>query len=646
MNSLGKLFDKDGILEQSIEGFRFRPQQLEMAEAVSGTLEEGGVLVCEAGTGTGKTFAYLLPALLSERKVVISTGTKNLQDQLFRRDLPRIRELAGRGIKAALLKGRSNYLCINRMQSAGFDTRASVPVIADMLEQVRAWAGKTRHGDIAELTGIPEDAAVWPLVTSTTDNCLGQECPDYEGCHLVEARRAAQEADLVVVNHHLLCADFALKDEGFGELLPSTDAFIVDEAHQLPDVANQFFGLSVSTRQLQELTRDTRVAWRQAAMKQSGIPDACDLLDRAVRDFRLLLGMSERRAAWKELQQDERQVAALDLFIERLQGLASALESAEGSDKALDGALERSRQLHAIAERIASDDDSNNVRWYETTRMGFRLSQTPLEIAEAFQKQMWHHAMAWVFTSATLAVGEDFSHFCNQLGLDEETRTEKWDSPFDYAQQALWYVPKGLVEPSHAEFVERVLKASLPVIEASGGKAFLLFTSYRALNRAAEILEEQELDYPLLVQGRAPKNELLNSFREAGNAVLLATGSFWEGVDVQGDALSVVIIDKLPFAAPGDPLMQARLDALKARGVNPFMQYQVPQAVIALKQGAGRLIRGSDDTGVLMVCDLRLLTKPYGKTFINAMPPFARTRELEEVRAFLEYKKDAQPAGN
>ena len=646
MNSLGKLFDKDGILEQSIEGFRFRPQQLEMAEAVSGTLEKGGVLVCEAGTGTGKTFAYLLPALLSERKVVISTGTKNLQDQLFRRDLPRIRELAGRGIRAALLKGRSNYLCINRMQSAGFDTRASVPVIADMLEQVRAWAGKTRHGDIAELTGIPEDAAVWPLVTSTTDNCLGQECPDYEGCHLVEARRAAQEADLVVVNHHLLCADFALKDEGFGELLPSTDAFIVDEAHQLPDVANQFFGLSVSTRQLQELTRDTRIAWRQAAMKQSGIPDACDLLDRAVRDFRLLLGMSERRAAWKELQQDERQVAALDLFIERLQGLASALESAEGSDKALDGALERSRQLHAIAERIASDDDSNNVRWYETTRMGFRLSQTPLEIAEAFQKQMWHHAMAWVFTSATLAVGEDFSHFCNQLGLDEETRTEKWDSPFDYAQQALWYVPKGLVEPSHAEFVERVLKASLPVIEASGGKAFLLFTSYRALNRAAEILEEQALDYPLLVQGRAPKNELLNSFREAGNAVLLATGSFWEGVDVQGDALSVVIIDKLPFAAPGDPLLQARLDALKARGVNPFMQYQVPQAVIALKQGAGRLIRGSDDTGVLMVCDLRLLTKPYGKTFINAMPPFARTRELDEVRAFLEHKKDAQPAGN
>ena len=279
MGRLGEFFGEGGILEESIEGYRFRPQQQDMAEAVSGTIEEGGVLVCEAGTGTGKTFAYLLPALLSERKVVISTGTKNLQDQLFRRDLPRIREFAGRGVKAALLKGRSNYLCVNRMQSAGFDNRASVPVIADMLEQVRSWAGKTRHGDIAELAGIPEDAAVWPLVTSTTDNCLGQECPDYAACHLVEARRAAQEADLVVVNHHLLCADFALRDEGFGELLPTTDAFIVDEAHQLPDVANNFFGLSISSRQLQELTRDTQIAWRQAAMKQSEIPDACDLLD-------------------------------------------------------------------------------------------------------------------------------------------------------------------------------------------------------------------------------------------------------------------------------------------------------------------------------------------------------------------------------
>ncbi|MEJ2310276.1 MAG: ATP-dependent DNA helicase [Gammaproteobacteria bacterium] len=646
MSRLGELFCENGILEQKIEGFRFRPQQQEMAEAVSQTLEDGGVLVCEAGTGTGKTFAYLLPALLSERKVVISTGTKNLQDQLYKRDLPRIRALAGKGVKAALLKGRSNYLCINRMNGAGFDNRASVPVIADMLEQVRSWAGKTRHGDIAELSGIPEDAAVWPLVTSTADNCLGQECPDHGACYLVEARRAAQEADIVVVNHHLLCADFALKDDGFGELLPMADAFIVDEAHQLPDTANHFFGLSVSARQLQELTRDTQIAWRQAAMKKSEVVEACETLDRAVRDFRLLLGMRERRVPWKELQDDERLQTALDEVIDRLQELASQLETLEGSDKGLDSCFERCRHLHSVAERIATDGDSNNVRWYETTRLGFRLSQTPLDIADAFQQQMWRHAQAWIFTSATLAVGEDFSHFCNQLGLDGETRTEKWDSPFDFGKQALWYVPKGLVEPRHDAFVDRVVQAALPVIEASGGKAFLLFTSYRALNRAAEILAEAGLDYPLLIQGSAPRNELLDRFREAGNAVLLATGSFWEGVDVQGDALSVVVIDKLPFAAPGDPLMQARLDALKARGANPFMQYQVPQAVIALKQGAGRLIRGVDDTGVLMVCDLRLLTKPYGKTFINAMPPFARTRDLDEVKQFFGQRTHATSAGH
>lgn len=646
MSSLVELFSRDGILEQQIEGFRFRPQQQEMAETVSQTLEEGGVLVCEAGTGTGKTFAYLLPALLSQRKVVISTGTKNLQDQLFKRDLPRIRELADRGIKAALLKGRSNYLCINRMNTANFDKRASVPVIADMLAEVRDWAGKTTHGDIAELSGIAEDASIWPLVTSTTDNCLGQECPDYNDCHLVEARRAAQEADIVVVNHHLLCADFALKDEGFGELLPMTDAFIVDEAHQLPDVANQFFGLSISARQFQELTRDTQIAWRQAAMKQSGIVEACETLDRAVRDFRLLLGMNERRAPWKELQEDLRQQKALDVVIEQLQELASQLEAVEGSEKGLDSALERCKHLHSVMERIACDEDSNNVRWYETTRLGFRLSQTPLDIADAFQKQMWRHAQSWIFTSATLAVADDFSHFCNQLGLDDKTRTEKWDSPFDYQKQALWYVPKGLVEPRHEEFVNRVVEAALPVIKASGGKAFMLFTSYRALNRAAAIIEEQALDYPLFIQGSAPKNELLDKFREAGNAVLLATGSFWEGVDVQGDALSVVVIDKLPFAAPGDPLMQARLDALKSRGVNPFMAYQVPQAVIALKQGAGRLIRGVEDTGVLMICDLRLLTKPYGKTFINAMPPFARTRDLDDVKQFFENRKDVQPVSH
>lgn len=636
MSRVTQLLKQGGDLEQSIGAFRYRPQQLEMAEAVSETLEDGGVLVCEAGTGTGKTFAYLIPALLSGRKVVISTGTKNLQDQLYKRDLPGIRELVGKPLKTALLKGRANYLCLQRMDSATFDRRAASPAMASMLEEVRKWAGQTQHGDISELSGIAEGSGVWPLVTSTIDNCLGQDCPDYDGCYLMEARRNAQEADLVVINHYLLCADFALKREGFGELLPMADAFIIDEAHQLPEIANQFFGISCSDRQLHELTRDMRIAYRQVKMKQAGLIDCADAVDKSSRDFRLLFGMDERRGAWSELQQDERLLPALDEMQSRLRELIQALKKVEGSDKALDSCHSRAKELAGVLKRIVKQDDNDDsIRWFEITRLGYRLSQTPLQIADAFQEQMQDHAPAWVFTSATLAVGDNFTHFMHQLGLGEESRTEKWDSPFDFQQQAMWYVPKGLVEPREKEFVKRVVDAALPVIQASGGRTFLLFTSYRALNEAADLLKEQ-LDYPLLIQGSMPKNELLEEFRNAGDAVLLGTGSFWEGVDVQGAALSVVVIDKLPFAAPGDPLLQARLDALKSQGRNPFMEHQVPQAVIALKQGAGRLIRGVDDTGVLMICDMRLLTKSYGKVFIDAMPPFSRSRELNEVTDFIE----------
>ena len=635
MSRVTQLLKQGGDLEKTIDGFRYRPQQLGMAEAVSETLQEGGVLVCEAGTGTGKTFAYLIPALLSGRKVVISTGTKNLQDQLYKRDLPGIRELVGKPLKTALLKGRANYLCLQRMDSATFDRRAASPAMASMLEEVRRWAGQTQHGDISELSGIAEGSAVWPLVTSTIDNCLGQDCPDYDSCYLFEARRNAQEADLVVINHYLLCADFALKQEGFGELLPMADAFIIDEAHQLPEIANQFFGISFSDRQLHELTRDMRIAYRQIKMKQVGLIDCADAVDKSSRDFRLLFGMDERRGAWSELQQDERLLPALDETQARLKELIDALKLVEGSDKALDSCRSRAKELAGVLKRIVNQDDNDDsIRWFEITRLGYRLSQTPLQIADAFQEQMHEHAPAWVFTSATLAVGDDFTHFMRQLGLGDDSRTEKWDSPFDFQQQAMWYVPKGLVEPREKEFVKRVVDAALPVIQASGGRTFMLFTSYRALNEAADLLKEQ-LDYPLLIQGSMPKNELLEEFREAGDAVLLGTGSFWEGVDVQGAALSVVIIDKLPFAAPGDPLLQARLEALKKQGRNPFMEHQVPQAVIALKQGAGRLIRGVDDTGVLMTCDMRLLTKPYGKVFIDAMPPFSRSRELAEVTDFI-----------
>ena len=626
----------DGTLARELPGFEFRIQQLGMAEAVAESIDDGGLLLTEAGTGTGKTFAYLVPALLSGRKIVISTGTRNLQDQLFLRDLPRIREALGLAVKIALLKGRSNYLCPHRLETAEGDPRGHTATTAGLLARIREWAARTRRGDVAELAGIPEDSPVWPLVTSTTDNCLGSDCPVLDRCYLAEARRQAQEADLVVVNHHLLCADFALKEEGFGELLPTADCFIVDEAHQLPDVANQFFGITLSARQLQELVRDTETEYRAVAGDLPSLIEATTALDKRVRDFRLLFGLDDRRGAWAELAVRPELIDALAQLQDALGTVSRHLQPLEGRSTGLDACVSRAGTLATLFERVMSDDPDGvpSVRWFETTRLGFRLSRTPLDISEPFRAQMERHGAGWIFTSATLAVGESFAHFQSQLGLDD-ARTAHWDSPFDYPKQALWYVPRGLPEPRSPEYTAAVVEHAVPVIEASAGRAFMLFTSHRALQEAARLIEGR-ISFPILVQGTAPRTELLERFRESGNAVLLGAGSFWEGVDVAGEALSCVIIDKLPFASPGDPVLQARLDAIRGRGGNPFMEYQVPQAVIALKQGAGRLIRTREDRGVLMTCDPRMLSKSYGRVFLGAMPPFGRTRDLSDVVAFFE----------
>ena len=625
----------DGLLSRTIEGFAHRPQQLEMAEAVSETLEQGSVLIAEAGTGTGKTFAYLVPALLAGQKVIISTGTRNLQDQLFLRDLPRLREAMASPVQVALLKGRANYLCIHRMETALLDDRGHSRENLRWLLKIRDWAGVTERGDIGELADVPEDAAIWPQVTSTTDNCLGQDCNAWSRCHLVEARRRAQEADVVVVNHHLLCADFAIKDDGFGELLPGADAFIIDEAHQLPEVASSFFGTTVSTRQILELTRDTEDEYHREAGDLPALPDQLDKVARSARDLRLAFGQAVRRGAWAEVETDAGITAALEDCGERLDGLRELLDTIEGRGKGLDSCLERcNKLLRNLDQLVSPEEGSEDIRWFETYLQSLRLNSTPLDVAEVFGMQMQRHPAAWIFTSATLAVGESFEHFQHQLGLFDAA-TRKWDSPFDYPEQALWFVPRGMPQPSDPGYTDAVVDLVLPILEASAGRAFLLFTSHRALRLAADRLRDR-IDLPLLIQGSAPKAELLERFVEHGNAVLLGTASFWEGVDVRGDALSVVVIDKLPFASPGDPVLQARLDAIKARGGNPFMQHQVPQAAIALKQGAGRLIRDPRDRGVLVLCDPRLLRKGYGQTFLDAMPAFARTRELEQVLTFFD----------
>ena len=619
-------------MARCVTGFTHRPQQEEMAERVAQTLEQGGVLITEAGTGTGKTFAYLVPALLSGRKVIISTGTKNLQDQLFHRDLPLVLDALALPTDMALLKGRSNYLCTHRMENTLTEGRLRSRELVDQLMRVQRWAGKSRTGDIAELSDIPEDAGIWPHVTSTSDNCLGAECPAFGSCHLVEARRRAQEADLVVINHHLLCADFALKEEGFGELLPAADCFIVDEAHQLPEVASNFFGTTVSGWQLLDLVRDTGTEYLREAGDLQEVPAAAAQLGKAVRDLRLVFGLDSRRGPWREVADDERVLSALERVRAAVGELTVSLEAVQGRGKGLDSCLARCRQIARDLDGLFETGDEAEIRWFETQRQSFRLNRTPLEIADLFQLQMQQYPGSWIFTSATLAVGDSFRHFQRQLGLDQ-AETARWESPFDYAHQALWFVPRGLPEPRAPDYTQAVVALAVPLLTASRGRAFLLFTSHRALREAADSLDGK-IDYPLLVQGSAPKSELLERFRRLGNAVLLGTASFWEGVDVRGEALSCVLIDKLPFASPGDPVLQARIDALRKQGGNPFMEFQVPQAAIALKQGAGRLIRDVTDRGVLVVCDPRLLKRGYGQLFLDSLPPMARTRDISDVERF------------
>ncbi|NCA88770.1 MAG: ATP-dependent DNA helicase [Gammaproteobacteria bacterium] len=630
-----------GLLAQRLPGYNHRPQQAAMAEEVAQVLAEGGTLICEAGTGTGKTYAYLVPALLAGRKVLISTGTRALQDQLYHRDLPLVREALDIPVRIALLKGRGNYLCPYRLELALAEHRGGSREFRQQLLAVRDWASATRSGDIAELS-LPDDAPVWPAVTSTSDNCLRQECPDWERCPLLQARRRAQEADLVVVNHHLLCADIALRDEGFGEILPGADAFIVDEAHQLPEVAGNFFGSAVSSRQLLELVRDAEMEYTREAGDVPEFPDRLARLRLATLDLRLALGEEARRGPWQEITVDATAAAGLDELRQRLAEVQGALALLEGRGKGLDACLARANDLATGLTRISEPDaETADIRWFETQGKGFRLHLTPLSVAGIFQGQMTRHRAAWIFTSATLAVAECFDHFAGQLGITD-ARTACWDSPFDYPRQALWFVPRGLPDPNSPAYGDAVSDLAADILGYSRGRAFLLFTSHRALRQAAERLADR-LDYPLLIQGTAPRGELLQQFRDLGNAVLLGTSSFWEGVDVRGEALSCVIIDKLPFASPGDPVLAARMDALRQRGGNPFRDFQLPQAVISLKQGAGRLIRDAHDRGVLVVCDPRLLSKSYGHAFLKSLPPMARTRELALVERFFT-TEDPVPA--
>lgn len=620
-----------GRFKASLDGFRPRQNQQQMAAAIESALDNQSILVTESGTGTGKTFAYLVPALLSGKRIIISTGTKHLQEQLFNIDLPRVREILEVPVTASLLKGRSNYLCLHRLKGAGAPGVGEGANVTTALATIGRWSEQTRDGDIAGLAELSEDSPVWRLVTSTSDNCLGGRCPDYEQCYVQQARKRALESEIVVVNHHLFFADLSLKEEGFGQLLPGAEAVIFDEAHQLPDIASLFFGSSLSRQQLMSLCRDSTKEELGEKSGVRGLKQAIGTLEKAVADFHLAMGRKTGRGPWASLREKKLYDAHTQMG-EALSNLGALLDQAGTKGEGLASCATRAADLLERYYRFVDQTGDDYIAWYDNSERNFTLYLTPLEVASAFAQTLEQEQRSWIFTSATLTIKGEFTHFTRQLGV-EQAATGLWDSPFDYKSASLCYLPGGLPDPRHPDYTDKVIDVAVPVIEASGGRTFFLFTSFRALNRAAERLSST-IDFPILVQGKAPRSDLLRQFRQLGNAVLLGTSSFWEGVDVQGEALSCVIIDKLPFAAPDDPVLRARAEAMEKRGQNPFMEYQLPQAVIALKQGVGRLIRDEQDRGVLMLCDPRLGSKPYGRIFLASIPQIPRTNRLEDVESF------------
>jgi ATP-dependent DNA helicase DinG len=629
---LEEVFGPRGPLARTLPGFTPRRSQLAMAGRVALALQNRAPLVVEAGTGTGKTFAYLVPALLSGRRVLISTGTRTLQDQLFNKDLPLVAAAIGVPARVALLKGRSNYLCHYRFQQLA-GQRSLAGTRDRTLARVERWSKSTRSGDLSEVPDLGDAHPLWPQVTSTRDNCLGAKCAEVARCHVFEARRRAVEADVVIVNHHLLLADLALKEDGFGDLLGAADAVILDEAHQIPDLATQFFGTRLGSRQVELLVRDARV--ELATVSSSGTTLAIELGDVE----KSLAALAEvfrgtQRPDW--LAADTPFADAAEALSRSLRALGEALGE-QGNGAGITQAAARAAELASRLETVIHAEEHEGARSVELTQRGFTLSLLPFDVAQRFSSMCGSTRAAWIFTSATLSVGEDFAHFTSRLGL-ADAETLAIPSPFDFESQALLYLPPLMPEPSAPAHTPAVVDTAVPLIEASAGGAFVLFTSHRALQRAAELLRARwtELgDFPLLVQGEAPREQLLRRFRESGNAVLLGTASFWEGVDVKGDALRLVIIEKLPFASPDDALTRARIEHLKANGGNAFREYQLPEAALALKQGVGRLIRSETDRGVVVICDPRIVDKPYGRVFRSSLPPMPVTRVAADAEKFL-----------
>ncbi len=631
-----KTFSSDGALGKAIPGFQPRQAQLDMAEAVEKAIKHQSQLVVEAGTGTGKTFAYLVPALLSGKRIIISTGSKNLQEQLFHRDLPLMIDALGYFGQVALLKGRSNYLCLDRLsrQLVESHTNESDPTLLSQLIKVRSWSSETKTGDLGECDDIAEDSPVIPTITSTNDNCLGKDCPSYQDCFVLKARKRALDSDVVVVNHHLFLADLAIKETGFGELIPEADVFIFDEAHQLPDIASQYFGQSVSSRQILDLAKDIEIGYRTEAKDMRQLEKVANRLSQSAMDMRIGLGEPNFRGNWREAIKSDSIQLDVNRLMDALELSIEVLKLVLGRSQLLDTAFERATVIKSRIERVCDVSITGYSYWFDTSPRHFTLHITPLSVADKFREQVELKQGSWVFTSATLAVSDDFSHFTHRLGLQPKEQFSL-PSPFDYQTQAKLCVPRYLPEPNSPGLASKLVAMLAPVIDKNNGRCFFLCTSHSMMRELADGFREC-MSIPVLMQGETSKQKLLAEFMELGNALLVATGAFWEGIDVRGDTLSCVIIDKLPFTAPDDPLLKARIEDCRLSGGEPFSQVQLPDAVITLKQGVGRLIRDQKDKGALIICDNRLVTREYGGTFLQSLPPIPRTRDLKQVSAFLE----------
>ncbi|MDY2947319.1 MAG: ATP-dependent DNA helicase [Mannheimia varigena] len=628
-------FSDDGLLSQNINGFRPRKAQLEMAQAVGKAVKFATPVVVEAGTGTGKTFAYLVPALLSGKKTIVSTGSKNLQDQLFNRDLPTIKTALKYKGKVALLKGRANYLCLERLeQVTAMGVLGNKSVLAD-LKKVSKWQNSTKTGDLSECITIAEDSPILPQLVSTTESCLGSDCPHFKDCYVVQARRKAMEADVVVVNHHLFCADMAVKETGFGELIPEAELVIFDEAHQLPDIASQYFGQSLSSRQLFDICKDTNIVYRAELKDVAQLGKAADHLTKVVQDFRLLMGgEGQIRGNLRDLLRDKKVVDGLVKVSENIEFLSEVVKKSLGRSETLDKIFERLAEVKVQLKKLMDTTVIGYCYWYEANGRSFGLHITPLTVSDKFGEQLKNQQIGWVFTSATLEVGGTFDHFCQRLGI-ENAEQLVLQSPFDYHNQSLLCVPRYLPDTNKSHTFTALGQLLKPVIEANKGRCFLLCTSYYMMRGLADFLREHS-SLNVLLQGETSKSRLLEKFVKEDNAVLVATQSFWEGIDVRGDDLSLVIIDKLPFTSPDEPLLKARMEDCKLQGGDPFNDIQIPEAVITLKQGVGRLIRDVTDRGVVIICDSRLVMRNYGQTFLKSLPPSKRTRDLNSVIQFLK----------